>query len=164
MKYRKIEIDFEIHQLIEMERRSFDEPENAALRRLLNLDDAKRSDDSEASADRRLAERLEQTLNSETGGEGRPFIEDGVVIPSGTLARMSYLRGAQRYEGRFIDGNLKVGNETFTSFSSAARSLAVTKDGSKTSLNGWLYWEVKKPGSTKWERVWDLRESVRGRK
>ena len=33
---RTIEIDYDIHRLIQLERRSFDEPEYIALRRLLN--------------------------------------------------------------------------------------------------------------------------------
>jgi len=34
---RQIEIDFDIHRLIQLERRGFDEPEYVALRRLLKL-------------------------------------------------------------------------------------------------------------------------------
>ena len=34
---RTIKIDFDIHKRIEMERRGFDDPPNAALRRLLGL-------------------------------------------------------------------------------------------------------------------------------
>ena len=31
--------------------------------------------------------------------------------------------------------------------------IAVTKDGAKTSLNGWNYWEVQLPGSAKWRSI-----------
>ena len=40
---RTIEIDFDIHKLIETERRSFAESPNMVLRRLLNLGEAKDS-------------------------------------------------------------------------------------------------------------------------
>ena len=36
-KYRTIEIDFEIYQLIMLEKRYFEEPDFVALRRLLGL-------------------------------------------------------------------------------------------------------------------------------
>ncbi|MFW2545512.1 hypothetical protein ACN2XU_23025 [Primorskyibacter sp. 2E107] len=148
MKLTQIEIDFDIHKMIEMERRSFDEPPYVALRRLLKLPEAAPENDNAA-----------QEL-----GEGRPFVEDGVTIPHGSRAKMEYLRGAQLYEGFFLDGKLVVNGQAFTALSSAASELAVTKDGSKTSLNGWKYWQVQFPGESKWHLMFDLRKKLhRGR-
>ncbi len=141
---QKIEIDFDIHKLIEAERKSFDEPPYVALRRLLKLPQP---------------ETTPKTTKTET--EGRPFIEDGVSVPHGSLARMEYLRGTQVYEGRFLDGKLVVNGESYTSLSAAASSLAVTRKGHKTSLNGWLYWEAKFPNETKWRKLSDLRDIIR---
>ncbi|MDP2620374.1 MAG: hypothetical protein Q8P46_09385 [Hyphomicrobiales bacterium] len=139
-----IEIDFDIHKLIETERRSFDEPPYVALRRLLKLPP------------------LDPRMTIETPrGEGRPFVQDGVEVPHGSLARMEYQRGSQVYEGQFLDGVLVVNGTSYLSLSAAADALAVTKDGGKTSLNGWLYWKAKFPGESRWRSLKDLRNQHR---
>lgn len=153
MQFRQIEIDFDIHKLIELERRGFDEPPNSALRRLLKLPD-KNQIEAPAVASVKVPD------NAFNDGSGRPFTEDGVSIPHGSLARMEYLRGSQVYEGQFLDGKLVVNGVAYSSLSGAADALAVTKSGDKTSLNGWRYWEAKRPGETVWEKLWDLREAV----
>ena len=38
-EYKSIEIDFDVHQIIELEKRDFFESENDVLRRLLKLDE-----------------------------------------------------------------------------------------------------------------------------
>ncbi|WP_425085790.1 hypothetical protein [Ruegeria profundi] len=144
MQTKTIEIDFDIHKLIEAERRGFDEPEYVALRRLLNLPEP------------------EAVKPSKPISEGRPFVQDGVSIPHGSLARMEYQRGSQIYEGKFLNGHLVVGELHFTSLSAAAIALAITKDGKKTSLNGWLYWKAKFPGETQWRSLSALREKAQG--
>jgi hypothetical protein len=142
MSLRSIEIDWDIHKKIEAERRGFDEPEYAALRRLLGLP----------------TEEIRRPEIQQT--EGRPWSEDGVVVPHGSLARMSYNYGRQNYEGHFLDGKLVVNGKQYDTLSSAASDLALTKAGSKTSLNGWLYWEVRFPHKNQWERLQDLRDRL----
>jgi hypothetical protein len=44
------------------------------------------------------------------------------------------------YERGLVDGR------AFDSPSGAASSLAITKSGKTTSLNGWLYWKVRRIG------------------
>ncbi|WP_083101403.1 hypothetical protein [Pseudophaeobacter leonis] len=144
MQMKSIEIDFDIHKLIEAERRGFDEPEYVALRRLLGLKEAAGPVETDAAS------------------EGRPFIQDGVSIPHGSLARMEYLRGSQVYEGQFLDGCLVL-EGTKSSLSSAAAAVAVTKDGTKPSLNGWLYWQAQVPGQQEWRSLDDLRAEFRKR-
>lgn len=147
MQTTTIEIDFDIHKLIEAERRSFAEQPFQALRRLLGL-----------------PEKLEAETGSEPEPEsGRPWIEDGLVIPHGTVARMEYLRGSQKYEGKFLDGYLVVGGARYSSLSEAAGALAKTKDGRRPSLNGWNYWEVKTPGSDQWELMDHKRKRAQGK-
>lgn len=138
---KTIKIDFEIHQRIEAERRSFDEPEYIALRRLLGLG----------------RPRPGKRSGSASAEGGRPFVEDGISIPSGHLARMYYQRKTQKFEGQFVNGKLVVDGEAFASLSSAACSLARTKDGKKPSLNGWNYWEVQDRETGEWIRLCDLR-------
>jgi hypothetical protein len=136
-QYRTIEIDFEIHKLIEAERRSFDDPDNAVLRRLL-----------------KLPEKDEQ---QEAGKpDGRAWSSEGATLPHGTPTRMVY--GENLIEGVISDGKWLCQGRTFDSPSAAASALALTKDGQTTSLNGWNYWEAKLPGSAKWVKINDLRK------
>lgn len=139
---RTIEIDFDIYKLIESERQSFDEPPHIALRRLLSL--------PEETQQKKETTSLEPIL-------GRPFTQEGISIPHGSYARMQYLRGAQIYEGKFLDGALVVDSKKYFTLSSAASALAITKDGAKTNLNGWMYWEAKFPEATDWIALSDLR-------
>ena len=141
MKLQKIEIDFDIHKLIESERQGFEEPPYVALRRLLNLPELNIGSDNAR----------------ESIGEGAPFVEDGITIPHGSLARMEYQRGKQVFEGRFLNGNLVVNGQSFSALSAAASALAVTKKGNKTSLNGWLYWKAKFPNEIKWRPLDQMR-------
>jgi hypothetical protein len=137
---RTISIDFDIHRLIEQERRGFDEPEHLALRRLLKLPD--------------LVETPVQTK----GSEGLPWMDMGVTIPHGTKAMFVYGHGRQQREGQFLDGKLVVDGQSFDALSPAAAAVARTRDGRKVSLNGWLYWHVMLPGEHRWTRMIDLRK------
>lgn len=146
MQLQKIEIDFDIHKLIEAERQNFEEPPYVALRRLLKLPIST----ARVEADRELE-------------PGIPFVEDGVSIPHGSFARMEYQRGKQVYEGRFLNGKLVVNGQSFDALSPAAVAFAVTKKGGSPSLNGWIYWKAKFPGETHWRSLWDMREEARKR-
>ena len=141
---QKIDIDWDIHKLIEAERTSFDEPPYVALRRLLKLPPLK------AAA---------ATATVRPDGGGVPWTDSGVTVPHGSLARMEYLRGSQVYEGQFLNGRLVVNEQALDSLSAAADALAVTKVGKKPSLNGWLYWKAKFPGETRWRLLNDMRRA-----
>lgn len=140
MKTRTIEIDLDVHRAIEESREAFEESENTILKRLLSL-----------------VERPTEDIKSRVEANGIPFSEKGVQIEHGSPARMFYERRSQCYEGVFENGYLIVSGKKYSSLSSAASDLAVTKDGGKTNLNGWNYWEVKPPQSGQWIRVRDLR-------
>jgi hypothetical protein len=136
--YRTLEIDFDIHKMIEAERRSFDDPPIAALRRLLGLPEAAKP------AAARPA--------------GRAWSADGAVLPHGTQVRMTY--GQQLIEAEIIDGRWVCGPYSFETPSSAASALARTKEGQATSLNGWNYWEAKLPGTPEWIPIKSLRRRI----
>jgi hypothetical protein len=139
---QSIDVDWDIYKMVETERRSFDEPHYAALRRLLKLPTLKTSPEPEVET-------------------GRAWVEDGVEVPHGSAARMEYLRGSQVYEGRFLNGKLVVNGKSYEALSAAASALAKTKDGSKPSLNGWLYWKVQFPGETVWRSLEEMRQRSR---
>lgn len=78
--------------------------------------------------------------------EGVPWSEHGIVIPHGSLVRMEYQRGSQVFEEAFLNGRLVVGGKSYDTLSAAATDLARTKDGKRTSLNGWVLPEGQGPG------------------
>ncbi|NJM29609.1 MAG: hypothetical protein HC855_05465 [Rhizobiales bacterium] len=138
---RTIEIDFEVHKKIEMERQSFAEMPNSVLRRLLKIDPQEsRSNDSARSA-------------PQTGG--RSWAGKGVMLPHGTELRMEY--NGRVYSGRIENGRWFVEGKAFKSPSAAAGGVALTKSGLHPSLDGWTYWYVKQPGETDWAPIATLR-------
>jgi hypothetical protein len=133
--FRTIEIDFDIHKLIEANRRSFRDSANDVLRHLL---------------------KLGEPAPIETGARaGRPWTGEGATLPHGTIVRMSY--NGRLHEGQIIDGKWVVEKETFDSPSGAASGVAVTRKGKRTKLDGWIYWKVKRPGDANWVELSNLR-------
>lgn len=137
MQYRTIEIDIDVHKLIEAERRNFLERPNDALRRMLGLGEAAKASPPRASS--------------------RSWVADGVTLPHGTLLRMTYNK--RTYEGEVVDGQWMLEGRSFGSPSGAASALAVTKRGAKTKLDGWTYWYARRPGDDAWVRLDTLRSA-----
>jgi hypothetical protein len=136
---RMIEIDFDIHRLIQLERRSFDEPEHLALRRLLRL-----GPPSEPKA--------------KAPGEDRPmraWSKGGVTLPHGTELRMEY--NGILHLGRIADGGWEVEGQRAKSPSGAARAVARGKDGQPVNINGKAYWQVRRPGESDWTPYAELK-------
>jgi hypothetical protein len=136
-----IEIDFDVHKVIEMARESFSETPNDVLRRLL---------------------KIGQTPKPETGlhgNGGRPWSGKGVILPSGTRVRMEY--NGRSHSGEIIDGQWHVEGGIFGSPSAAAVGVAKNKAGEPiTSLDGWLYWHAQFPGTSKWIPISLLRKRL----
>ena len=139
-KLRTIEIDFDIHQMIELERKGFDEPEYIALRRLLKLPASE------------LPTGLAPSINKPGG---RPWSGKNVELPHGTELRMEY--NGQVFRGYIDNGAWAVEGHRANSPSDAAGCVARTKSGDRPSLNGWIYWEVKRPTDTNWRKLNSLR-------
>jgi len=139
---RSTEIDFDVHKRIELERRNFDETDNAVLRRLLAID---------ASSPDTIAPAMESA--------GRAWSGKGVTLPHGTLLRMEYNR--REHVGHIENGEWLVEGGLFKSPSAAAGGAARTRSGKAPSLDGWVYWQVKRPGDLKWVLLNSLREASR---
>lgn len=134
--YRTIDVDVELHRIIEARRGSFADTPNDVLRRLLGL----------AQLDVR---EVDTALG---GGE---WSGKGVSLPAGTQLRMTY-NGQTEY-AEIRSGAWWIGNQRFFSPSGAASAVARTKRGSTTKLTGWRYWEVKRPGDSEWTPISRLR-------
>jgi hypothetical protein len=135
---RTIEIDYDIHRLIQLERRSFDEPEYIALRRLLKLGEP--TEEARAAA---AQDRL------------RGWSKGGLTLPHGTELRMEY--NGILHLGRIADGAWEVEGHRESSPSGAASAVARTKDGERVNINGKAYWQVRRPGDSDWVPYADLR-------
>ena len=141
-EFRTIEIDFEIHKKIEMERQSFSESPKDVLRRLLGI------------------HRPAATPESSPSG-GRPWSGKGVTLPHGSAVRMEY--NGTVYAGQIEDGEWVVEGKRFNRPSAAAGGVARTKAGSSPSLDGWVYWQVKRLGDHGWIPISALRLNSTGK-
>src|SRR5262245_1852146 len=106
---RSIDVDWDIHRLIETERKGFDEPPYLALRRLLKLPPP-------------TAEPEQPKATNGGSSTGVPWRDEGVEVPHGSLAHMDYLHGRQSYEGQFLNGRLVINGQSFQSLSAAANA------------------------------------------
>ena len=140
--YRSIEIDFDVHKLIEIQRLDFSETPNDVLRRLLKLGPAEKPAPDTASTP--------VAANGAWSGKG-------VVLPASTQVRMEY-RG-QVHTGEIQNGEWVIEGRRYKSPSKAAGSVATTKAGTKPSLNGWIYWHVRRPGDEDWTLIDTLRST-----
>jgi hypothetical protein len=136
---RTIEIDFEVNKQIELERTSFQETPNDVLRRLLKIGG-------------KAAPAPE--------GAKRPWSGKGVTLRHGTEVRMEY--NGKVYNGVIDDGSWLVEGKRFGSPSAAAGGVAVTKNGSHPSLDGWIYWRVRLPGEASFKSLDVLRMAADG--
>jgi len=143
MQLRPIDIDIEVHRHIEQHRTSFGQTPNDILRELFGL-----CAGSTASA----GERAGPT----------PVTGDwswkGVTLPAGTELRMTY--NGRTHVGVVSGGAWQIAGATYTSPSSAADALARSRGGKRISLNGWILWEVRKPGAHTWVRLDELRPAA----
>lgn len=144
MNHRAIEIDFDVHKRIEAERGSFAESANDVLRRLLGI-----------GCSAALVEDPVSEAPPQTDGFGRAWNGKGVTLPGGTQLRMDY-RG-QVVIGVVRDGKWLIEGQEFSSPSGAAGEMCRTKSGKKTSLDGWRYWEAKRPGDDSWTAISTMR-------
>ncbi len=133
---RMIEVDFDVHRLIEMERRGFDETENTVLRRLLKLGLASDSQRAEVKS-------------------LRGWSKGGISLPHGTELRMEY--NGLLHIGRIVDGAWEVEGHREKSPSGAAGAVARTKDGASVNINGKSYWQVRRPGDMDWTAYAELK-------
>ena len=138
MQMKQIEIDFDVNKLIELERISFDESPNDALRRLLKLPPT-------ASG-----------LPIAATPQGKAWSGKGVILPHGTQLRMEY--NGVEYQGLIQDGKWDCGGGRHAGPSPAAASVAKTRNGSRPSLNGWIYWTAKLPGAARWVPISSMRK------
>lgn len=139
MAMRTIDIDFDVHKLIESERTSFSDSPNEVLRRLLKLGTS--------------SIKTPPPPSPESGGGA--WLGKGVTLPHGTELRMRH--NGRQYSGIIDNGEWLVEGKRFNSPSAAAGGVALTRDGKSTQLDGWIYWYCKRPGDIDWTSIKQLR-------
>jgi hypothetical protein len=125
----QIEVDFDVWKALTNLRESEDTTFSDVLRHVLKLTTA-----AAVPTATFPAERL-------TGASFK-----GVFLPDGTILRVTYkgrMYTAEIKNGRWLDheGNMR------SSPSEAARAI------SNTQVNGWRFWEVKRPKDARWRRL-----------
>jgi len=115
---KTVEIDFDVFQIITLERKNFNEFENDALRHLFGIEKT----------------HVDVGPDAEQIDGGFPWVGKGVVLPAKTEVHMEHL--GKEYRGTIRDGLWLVGGNSYKSPPAAAIGVARTKDGRKTSLNG----------------------------
>lgn len=151
MAMRKIEIDFDVHQKIEAARKSFDDPPNAALRRLLDLGPPK-----QALSANDATERMRGNIAGPPNAEWR---SKGVVLPDGTELLVDYSEVSA--SGQIVGGRLSFHGKTFRTPSAAVMSVVENARGSAVSaINGWKYLYARLPGEDNWMPLNKIREEA----
>jgi len=139
VQLRPIEVDVEVFRFIESKRTSFSQTHNDILRALASLNPATSSSTNGAGS-------------NDHGG----WSWKGVTLPNGTKLRMSY--NGQTHGGEIVQGAWHVGGAIYRTPSAAAGGVARSKKGAPVSLDGWGYWEIKKPDSDRWVPIDRLRK------
>ena len=82
--------------------------------------------------------------------DGLPWIIDGLAFPKGTEFRGKYK--GYFYYGKVSDGALMMNGKEFLSPSAAAITIT------RSSVDGWLFWDCKPPGASSWINIHTLKQ------
>ena len=130
-----IDIDFEVYKALTMKRDSEDHSYNDVLRDMLGL--------VTTHEPKKALIRIPKP--------GAAWVSKGVTFPEGTDFRATYK--GQVFTAKVNRGRLFAeGDKRATSLSHAARLIT------SNSVDGWTFWEVKRPGDTEWRKAGDLRK------
>ena len=82
--------------------------------------------------------------------DGLPWIIDGLAFPKGTEFRGKYK--GYFYYGKVSNGALMMNGREF--LSPCAAAMAITR----SSSDGWLFWDCKTPGASSWTNIHALKQ------
>ncbi|NGX58591.1 MAG: hypothetical protein K940chlam3_01498 [Chlamydiae bacterium] len=125
-----VEIDFDVFKEITNRRKTEGVTPNDVLRELFGLDPIEAKDVPLMPS-------------------GKPWVTKGVTFPYGAQFRATYK--GQEFIAEAKDGALFLNGKRFISPSAAAVSIT------GNSVNGWIFWECKLPGSDSWKIIKDYR-------
>lgn len=134
---QSIEIDFEVFKALTALRESEKDTYNDAVRKLLRLPRAN------GNGSRAVQSHIQANPND--------WIRKGVTFPEGTELRASY-KGETHY-AKIEHGAIVLNGKRVTSPSIAAKLIT------NNSVNGWTFWECRRPGDAGWRLLKSLRSS-----
>ena len=134
-----IEIDFDVFKKLTVMRETETVTYNDVLRRVLDIGSVSPNPPSAKAA----SPAADSPISSAS------WTTKGITFPAGTEFRATYK--GETIHGRVEAGRLAVDGKGYESPSAAA--IAVTGN----SVNGWVFWECKKPGSNSWQIIKALR-------
>ena len=130
---RQIEIDFDVFKELTAKLENEGDNYNGVLRRLLKL----------------AAPALAKS--PPTKQAGRAWVSKGVTFDHDSEFRANYK--GQMFTARVSDGRLMISEHgASSSLSHAARLIT------NTSVDGWTFWEVKRPTDSHWRKAGELRK------
>ena len=127
-----IEVDFDVFKQLTVRRETETVSNNDVIRELLGL--------SKANTIK---------LDKPSDSSKSDWVSKGVRFPMGTEFRANYK--GQMQTGRVENGTLVVNGVAYESPSAAA--VAITG----SAVNGWRFWECKRPNKSSWELIESLR-------
>ena len=129
---QSIDIDFDVYKALTARRTSEADTYNDVLRTLLKLPP------------------LEKSPRVAKPTEGMAWVSKGVIFPDGSEFRATYK--GQHVTAHVARGRLRGSDGAIaSSLSQAARMVT------NNSVDGWSFWEVKRPTDLKWQRAGALR-------
>jgi len=82
--------------------------------------------------------------------DNQPWIVDGPAFPNGTKFRGKYK--GYSYFGKVSSGALMMNGKEFLSPCAAATAIT------RSSVDGWLFWDCKPPGASSWVNIYTLKQ------
>ena len=159
---RTIEIDFDVHKKIESERRSFEDPPNAVLRRLLGLGEATDSAEASQEIGHVVREGVTQASAGVAPRTDYGWRGKGVTLPTGTRVLVRYSEVEE--EGCVTGGHLTFSGEAYNSPSRAAMAVVQRhRHGRLVNINGWRHIYARVAGESEWKSLDHLRSLGRSR-
>ncbi|MGC9953594.1 MAG: hypothetical protein ABSD21_04880 [Rhizomicrobium sp.] len=122
-----IEVDFEVFKQLTARRETEETTYNEVIRQLLKLPPQRATESARAPS---------QLLG---------WTSKGVLFPNGTEFRATY-KGTS-YSAKVEGNKLLLNDKAMNSPSEAATAIT------KNSVNGWVFWECKRPNEGRWRRL-----------
>jgi hypothetical protein len=146
-----INIDFEVYKAITARRATEDVTDNDVLRQTFGLPPRLNINNRETGVEQHTALENKKTIASiHKEAHVLGWTIKGIHFPIGTEFRAQY-RG-KMYIGNVEAGGLRVNENVYGSPSAAADAIT------GTSVNGWIFWECRFPGTSTWKIIKSLRD------
>jgi hypothetical protein len=141
----EIEIDFDVYKALTARRKHERHSYNDVLRELLELEPALMPEAHPGSLQGVITQVVEHYSRGLIAPPGT-FVSRGLHLPDGTRLRARY-KGALHQA--VIVGGCWVDEEGKEHSSPSAAATSITG----TNVNGWRFWEAKRPSDTEWRRL-----------